>query len=142
MRKEQRRDEDQRQGKGDIPDPSQFLTRRGGYFPGKKIQHHRRPAGIAAPAASEQEGPEDLCHRIMDRRGLKNTGEQVIPEALELHIFIADKTEIDQHIQAYKQLDDTSGMRVFPDVQKHAQSNGTSDVAEVEKIKNVVLRQP
>ena len=78
----------------------------------------------------------------MDGRGLEHAREQIIPEALDLHVFAADQSEIDEHVQADKQLNDAPGMSVLPDEQEDAQRNGQADVAEIEQIEQVVLCQP
>ena len=61
---------------------------------GQKIQHHRRPAGVATPAAPKQQRVEYFRHRVVDGRRLKNAEKQVVPEALDLHILTRDHAEI------------------------------------------------
>ena len=131
MRQKQSRHEDQGQSKGNIADPSQFLPGLCRYLIGQEIQHHRGPAGIAAPAPPEDQGAEYLCHSVMDRRGFEDACKEIIPEAFDLHIFPADQTKINQHIQADKQLDDAPGMPVFSDIQENSQRDGASDITEV-----------
>ena len=142
MCEKQRGDKDQGRRKGDISDPFQLFSWLFRHFVRKKIQHHRRPAGIAAPAASEDQRAEDFCHCVVDRCGFKHTCEQVVPEALDLHIFAADQPKIDQHIQPDKQLDDAPGMFVVSDKKEHAQGDRAAYVAEIKEVENVSFGQP
>ena len=78
----------------------------------------------------------------MDRRCFEDTCEQIIPETFDLHILPADQPQIDQHIQTHEKLNNAPGILVIPDIQKHPQCDGTSDVAEVEQVKDIVFGQP
>ena len=49
----------------------------------------------------------------MDGCSLKYSCEEIVPEALDLHVFITDQSEIDKHVQTDKQLNNASGMFVF-----------------------------
>ena len=71
-----------------------FLARLLRLLMGQKIQHHRRPAGVATPAAPKQQRVEYFRHRVVDGRRLKNAEKQVVPEALDLHILTRDHAEI------------------------------------------------
>jgi hypothetical protein len=75
----------------------------------------------------------------MDGGCLKDAGEQVIPEAFDLHILPADQAKIHQHIQSDQQLDDAPRILIFLDIQEDSERDGAPDVAEVEKIKKIVL---
>ena len=142
MRKEQCCNKYERGGKGDIPDPPQLPPRLLWHFIGQEIQHHGRPTGISAPSAPEYQRSEYLGHGIMDGGCLKHACEQIIPEALDLHVFVADQSKIDKHIQTDKQLNNAPGMPVFFDKQEDAQRNGQTNVAEIEQIEQIVLCQP
>ena len=62
---EQQEDEDERQRKHDVTDEAEFLSRTLGLLVGKQVEDHGRPASIAAPAATEEQGSEDLGDGIM-----------------------------------------------------------------------------
>lgn len=142
MRQKQRTDKKERCGESDIPDPTDFPAGLFRDFVGQEIQDHRRPARIAAPSAPEDQRSEDLGYGVMNRRCLEDAREQVIPEALDLHVFPTDQAEIDQHIQTDEQLYDAPGVRIIPDKEKHPQGHGTPDIAEVKKVKNVAFGDP
>ena len=142
MCQEQSCNKSQGKSKDDIPDPPYLLPWLLRHFIRQEVQNHRSPAGIAAPSASENQRSEYLCHGIVDSRSFEDTREQVIPKSLYLHVLVADKSQIDQHISTYKKLDYASGMLVPADEQEHSQSNRAPDVAEVEEIENVVLCKP
>ena len=78
----------------------------------------------------------------MDRCRLKYTCEEIVPESLDLHVFIADQSEIDKHVQTDKQLNNAPGMLIFFDKQEDAQWNGYTDIAEIEQIEQIALCQP
>ena len=73
---------------------------------------------------------------------LKYSGEQIVPEAFDLHIFITDQPEIDQHIKPYKQLNYTPGVLVFLYEQEYPKGYGQSNIAEIEEIEQVVFCEP
>ena len=100
VRQEQGGDKDQGQGKGDIPDPADLFPGLFRRFIREKVEHHRRPAGVSAPASSEEQRPEDLRYGIVYGRGFKDSGEKIIPEAFDLHVFMTDQAEVNEHIQA------------------------------------------
>ena len=68
----------------------------------------------------------------MDGCSLKHACEQIIPEFLDLYVFVTDQSKIDKHIQTNKQLNNAPGVPVFFDKQKDAQRNGQANVAEIE----------
>ncbi len=138
----QRGNENKRSSKCDIPDPSDLFTGILRDLIRKKIEHHGRPTGISAPSPSEQQRAEYFGDCIMDRRRFKYSGEKIIPEALYLHILITDKSKIDQHVKADQQLHDAPGIFIFPDEQEYPQRYGQADIAEIEKIKQIILCQP
>ena len=142
MRQEQCRDKDQRQGKGDVADEAELFARNLRCLVRQQVEDHRRPAGIAAPAASEDQRAEDLGDGIVDGRRFKDAGEQIVPKALDLHVFVADQTEIDQHIAAHRELYESP--RVFPtgNIQCQSDRDTDADVGEVEQIEQIVHRQP
>ena len=55
---------------------------------------------------------------------------------------MTDEPQVNQHIQANQQLNDTPCMLVFSDKQKDTQRNGQPDVAEVKQIEYFALCQP
>ena len=101
----------QRQGEHDIAQHTQpFFSRLLRLLVGQEVQHHGRPAGIAAPVAPEQQRPEDLRHRVVDGRRLKYAEEQIVPEPLDLHILVGDHAKVQQHIAAHRQLHEMAGI--------------------------------
>ena len=109
---------------------------------GQKIQHHGRPARVAAPAAPEQQRAEDLRHGVVDGRRLKGAEEQVVPEALNLHILAGDHTEVQQHIAPDRQLHEASGIALPGGEERRPQRETTADIAEIQQIKEVILHKP
>lgn len=75
-------------------------------------QNHGCPTGIATPTAPEEERSEDLGDEIVQHTSAHHAGEQVIPKALDLHVFPAYQAEENEHISAYAKLDEFSG--IFP----------------------------
>ena len=142
IQEEQCRYEREGQSKGDIPQETQLLPFFWRPFVGQQVQNHCCPAGIAAPAPSKEHRAENLCHGVVNGCCLEYAGEQVIPEALDLHVFIADEAQIDQHIQPDQQLRYASCMAVFVFKQSKANGNGYAYIAEIEQIKQVVHCQP
>lgn len=78
----------------------------------------------------------------MDGRRLKYASKQMVPKALDLHIFIAGQSQIEQHIQSNQKLRHLPGVPMLSDEQEDAQSDGKTNIAEIEQIKQVVHRQP
>lgn len=103
-----------------IPDPADFFAGLPGRFVGQEIQRHGRPAGVAVQATAKNQRPEDFGHRVVDGGGLEHAGEEVVPKALDLHIFNADQPQIDQHIQPHQKLNNAPGVLAIPGVQKDA----------------------
>ena len=137
-RKKQGRYKDKGQGKSDIPDPADLSPLSCRNLIGQKIQHHGCPAGIAAPSPSEDKRSEDLCDSVMDGRRFKYARKKIVPEALDLHVLPAEQAEIDQHVQTYQQLDDTSGISVFQIEQKNSKRYRRSYICKIKQIKQVV----
>ena len=101
---------------------------------GQKVQHHRRPTGVAAPAAPKQQRSQNLCNCVVDGRRLKNTEKQVVPEAFDLHILVGDHAEVQQHITAHRQLDEMAGIAFLSGKERRPQRKASSDVAEIQQI--------
>jgi len=133
----------QRQGEHDIAQHAQlFFSRLLRLLVGQEVQHHGRPAGIAAPAAPEQQRAEDLRHRVVNGRCLKYAEEQTVPEPLDLHILVGDDAEVQQHIAAHRQLHEMAGVAFPGGKQCRPQSEAGSDVAEIQQVEQIVLREP
>ncbi len=75
-------------------------------------------------------------------RGFKYARKKIVPKSLDLHVLPAYKTEVYEHIQTNQKLDYAPCMFVFPDEQEYSQRNGQTDIAEVEKIEQIIFRQP
>ena len=142
MQQEQRPDIRERRAKDDIaheaPAPPRSLRR----FEWQQVEHHGCPAGIAAPAAPENKRAEELGDGIVYDRCLKNAQEEIVPEALYLHILPADEAQVHEHIQADGKLHDVTGVPPPRRVQGEAQGESCADIAEVEEVKDLPQRQP
>ena len=119
-----------------------FLSRLLRLLVGQKIQHHRRPAGVAAPAAPEQQRAEYLCYGIVDGRRFKNAEKQIVPEALDLHILAGDHAEIQQHIAAHRQLHEVTGISLPGGEEHRPRCEAAAYVAEIQQVEQVVLHKP
>ena len=109
---------------------------------GQEIQHHRRPAGVAAPSAPKEQRAENFRYRIVDGRCLKGAEEEVVPEALDLHILAGDHTEVQQHIAPDRQLHEASGIALPGGEERRPQRDTAADIAEIQQIKEVILHKP
>ena len=94
----------------------------------QQIKDHGCPAGIAAPAPSEDEWAKDFGHGIVNGGGFKNTQEQIIPEAFNLHVLMLKKAEIAQHIKSNGKLNDMAGIFLFAGKEKKSDGNGRAYV--------------
>ena len=108
----------------------------------QKIQHHGRPAGVAAPAAPEQKRAEDLRNGVVDGCRFKNAEKQIVPEALDLHILVGDHAKVQQHIAAYRQLHEMPGVAFPGSKERRPQGEAAAYVTEIQQIKQVVLCEP
>ena len=142
MTEEERRHQSEGQREHDVTEHSESLSRLLRLLIGQKVEDHRRPACVTAPAASENQRSEYLGDRVVNGRRFKHAGKKIIPEALDLHILIAHYAEIDQHIGTDRELHEPS--RVLPAAGEERQSDGNAgaDVAEIEKIEDIVQRPP
>ena len=109
---------------------------------GQEIQHHRRPAGVAAPSAPKEQRAKNFRYRIVDGRCLKGAEEEVVPEALDLHILAGDHTEVQQHIAPDRQLHEASGIALPGGEERRPQRDTAADIAEIQQIKEVILHKP
>ena len=139
---EQHRHKDKGRGKGDITDKAQFPARLLRLSVRQKVKQHRSPARISAPASSEHQRPEYFRNSVMDRSSFKHSGKEIVPEALDLHILPAYKSKVDQHICTDEKLRESSRVPVLFCKQKQRHCQHRADVAEVDKIKQIVLRAP
>ena len=91
VRQEEHRDKHQRGNKGEVANPAERPTGVLRRLARQEVQHHGRPACVAAPAAAKDGRAEYLRYGLVDGRGLKRSGEQVIPKAFDLHVLLANK---------------------------------------------------
>ena len=77
-------------GEDDIAYPPNAFSGPGGGLVGQEIQHHGGPAGIAAPAPPENQRPKDFGNGIVNGGSGEAAAEQIVPKALQLHVFPAD----------------------------------------------------
>ena len=78
----------------------------------------------------------------MDGSGFEHAGEQVVPKALDLHVFAADEAKVDEHIAAHQELHNAAGMSVALLEQQQPQRKGNADVAEIEQVEDIVFGKP
>lgn len=142
MAQEKRAHKKERSGKRDMADEPDLFPWGLRDFVRQKIQDHRGPAGVAAPATAKQQRPKDLGDGIMDRGGLKHAGEQIVPEPFDLHVLLANQAEINQHVQADQKLHDPAGMLVVEQKKKKAQRDRGADIAEIQKIEQIAFGKP
>lgn len=85
---------------------------------------------------------EYFGHSVVYDRRLKNAQEEIVPEALYLHVLPAYEAEVHEHVQAHRKLHRVS--RVFPlcRVERQPYGYGRADICEVQEIKQVVQSQP
>ena len=119
-----------------------FLSRLLRLLIGQKIQHHGRPAGISTPTTPEQQRSKYFYYRVVDSRSFKNTEEQIVPEALNLHILVGDHAEVQQHIAADRQLHKMPGIAFPGSKECRPQCEAAAYVTEIQQIKQVVLCKP
>ena len=75
---------------------------------------------------------EDLRSRAVDRRGLEGAGEEIVPEALDLHVFAAENPKGNEHAAAHRELLNAAFHGILPD-QEH-KPRSTADVGKMEKL--------
>ena len=131
---EQQEDEDQRQGKHDVTDKSNLFSWALRLLEGKEVKDHGGPTGIAAPAATEEQWPEDFGDEIMEYACAHHAREQVIPKTLDLHVLPAYQSEEDKHIGSYAKLDEFSGMLPSRLWQSESNTDDSADITEVNQI--------
>ena len=78
----------------------------------------------------------------MNRSCFKYSGKQIIPKALDLHIFTGDHAEIQQHIASDCQLHKMPGIAFPGSEQRRAQCEAAAYVTEIQQIEQVVLCEP
>ena len=89
-----------------------------------------------APSSAKHQWSEYFCYGIVYCCCFKYTCKQIVPEALNLHIFITDESKIYKHVQTDKKLHDTAGILMLPDKQENPERYGQTDITEIEKILN------
>ena len=78
----------------------------------------------------------------MDGRRFKSTEEQIVPEALDLHILAGDHAEIQQHVASHRQLHKMPGVSFPGGEQRRPQCKTAAYVTEIQQIKQVVPDKP
>ena len=78
----------------------------------------------------------------MNGGGGEAAAEQIVPEALQLHIFPAEDPQISQHVRTNQQLGDPPGLGNTAEEEKHPKCQGNADVAEIQKIEYVSFSKP
>ena len=142
MQQEKAADKNQGAGEYNITDKAPFFAGSLRCLKRQQIQNHGCPAGITTPAPAEDKWSEDFGHGIMDGGCFKNTQEQIIPEAFNLHVFMLKKAEIAKHIKTHSELDDMAGVFLFAGKEKKTYGNGCAYVRKIKKIENIVQCPP
>ena len=75
-------------------------------------------------------------------RCLEAAKEEVVPEPFDLHVLMGDESQIDKHVEADHELGNPSGIPVALDEEGKGKGEGSPDIAEVEEIEEVFLREP
>ena len=75
-------------------------------------------------------------------RCLEAAKEEVVPESFDLHVLMRDESQIDKHVEADHELGNPSGIPVALDEEGKGKGEGSPDIAEVEEIEEVFLREP
>ena len=109
---EQQEDQDEGECKHDVTDEAEFLPRTLGLFVRKQVENHGGPATIAAPTPTEEQWSEDFSDGIVQHACTYHSRKKIVPEALNLHVFLADQAEENQHVGADAELDELPG--IFP----------------------------
>ena len=141
-REEERGHERERRREGDVADPAELFARAARELVGEEVEHHGGPARVAAPTAAEEQGPKDLRDGVVDRGRLEDAGEEVVPKTLDLHVFLADKAQVNEHVEAHEQLGDAASVLVAANEERGAERDRRADVGEVEEVEEVALREP
>ena len=105
--------ENQRKREDDVTDESKFLSWTLRLFEGQQVKDHGCPAAIATPSSTEKKWPENLGDEIMKSGPTKNTRSQIEPKTFNLHVFLANQPEKNEHIAAYSELDELSCIFFF-----------------------------
>ena len=137
-----RGDEDERGDQHGVADPPQAGPAAGAFLPGKQLEEGSRPARVPAPPAPEEGRARNLGDEVVDRRALEHTEEQVVPEALDLHVLALHKPQVDEHVHADCEHDKAT--RVLPAAREEdeADPQAGADVGEVEEVERVAQREP
>ena len=126
----------------DVSDVSQLFSWTLRLLIGQQVENHGRPAGVAAPATTEEQRSEYLGNGVMQNTRPHHAGKQVVPESFNLHVLLAYQTEEDEHVGAHTKLDELPGVFLFRRHQQAAHPDAGADVGEVEQEEQVAGRQP
>ena len=78
----------------------------------------------------------------MDRRALEHAEEQVVPEALDLHVLALHKPQVDEHVQADREHDEAACVLPAAREEDEAHPQAGADVGEVEEVERVAQPEP
>lgn len=135
-------DHPEREGEHDVTYEANAASRPGGLLVRQQVEDHGRPAGIATPSAAEEQWAEDLGDGVVQHAGSHHPREEVVPEALQLHILTAYQAQEDKDIGTYGKLHELA--RILPSrcQQGRADAQTASDIGEVEQEEQVARGQP
>ena len=71
-----------------------------------------------------------------------HAGEQIVPEAFDLHVLLADQPEEDKHVGTYAELDKLPGIFLPSRRQRRPDPEAEANVGEVEQEEQVARCQP
>ena len=138
----QQENEYQRTRKYDVADEPQLSSWTLRLLVRQQVENHGRPAGIAAPAPTEEQRSEYLGNGVMQNARPRHTGKQVVPEPFNLHVLLANQPEEDEHVGAHAKLDELPGVFLLRRHQQATHPDAGADVGEVEQEEQVASRQP
>ena len=110
---EQQKNKDKGKGEDNVTDEANPFPRTLRLFVRQQVENHGGPTAVAAPTTTEKQWPEDLCDGIMQNARPEETGNQVIPEPLNLHVLVADQSEEYKHVGTHAKLHELTGVFLF-----------------------------
>ena len=78
----------------------------------------------------------------MQHASTNHTGKQIVPEAFNLHVFLANQSEKDENVGANAELDKLAGVFLSRCLQDSTDSDTEANVGEVEQIEQISRCQP
>lgn len=137
---EQQKNKDEGKGEYDVTDVADLLSRTLRLLVGQEVEDHGRPAAITTPPATKQQRTENFGNGIVQNARTYNPGKQIVPEAFNLHVLLADQSQKDEHVGTHTELHELTGVFLSRSHQPRTDTDAKSDVAEVEQEEQVACR--